>query len=51
MIDKVEKSVHENKTLGLNNPKNYVLRDNRFNNKMVLIFIDSNKAQIYKTPD
>ena len=39
-----------NVDLGLNNPETYVLTDNRFNNYMVLIFSDSNKAQVYKTP-
>ena len=36
--------------LGLNNPETYVLTDNRFNNKMVLIFTDLKKTQIYKIP-
>ena len=36
--------------LGLNKPETYVLTNNRFNIYMVLIFIDSNKAQINKIP-
>ena len=36
--------------LGLNNPETYVLTNNRFNNYMVLIFLDLKKAQIYKIP-
>ena len=39
------------KTPGLNNPENYVLTENRFNNYMVLFFIDLEKAQIYKMPN
>ena len=39
-----------NVDLGLNNPETYVLTNNRFNNYMVLIFTDFNKAQIYKIP-
>ena len=35
---------------GLNNPRTYVLTNNRFNNYMVLIFTDLKKAQIYKIP-
>ena len=38
------------KTPGLNNPESYVLTHNRFNAYLVLIFTDSKKAQIYKTP-
>ena len=39
-----------NVDLGLNNLETYVLTDNRFNNYMVVIFIDLKKAQIYKKP-
>ena len=38
----------EKKTPGLNNPETYVLTHNRFNNYMVVVFTDLNKAQIYK---
>ena len=38
------------KTPGLSNPESYVLTHNRFNTYMVLLFIDLNKAQIYKMP-
>ena len=38
------------KTPGLNNPETHVLTHNRFNNYMILIFTDLNKAQIYKIP-
>ena len=36
------------KTPRLNNRETYVITNNRFNNDMVLIFIDLKKAQIYK---
>ena len=39
-----------NVDLGLNNPETYVLAHNRFNNHMVLLFSDLNKAKIYKMP-
>ena len=39
-----------NVDIGLNNPETYVLTHNRFNTYMVLIFSDSNKAQIYRIP-
>ena len=38
------------KTPRLSNPKTYVLTHIRFNTYMVLLFIDLNKAQIYKMP-
>ena len=38
------------KTPGLNNPKTYVLTNNRFNSCMVVVFTDLNKGQIYKMP-
>ena len=38
------------KTPGLNNTENYVVTDNRFNNYMVLIFFDLEKALISKMP-
>ena len=38
------------KTPGLNNTETYVLKHNRFNTYMVLIFTDLKKAQIYKMP-
>ena len=37
-----------NVDLGLNNPENYVLTDNRINNYMVLIFTDLKKLRIIK---
>ena len=39
-----------NVDIGLNNPETYVITHIRFNTLMVLIFIDLNKAQIYKIP-
>ena len=50
MNDKLEETVHNIKTPGLNNPESNVLTHNRFNTCMVLIFSDLNKAQIYKIP-
>ena len=50
MNDKLEESVHNIKTPGLNNPESYVLTHNRFNTYLVLIFTDLYKAQIYKMP-
>ena len=57
MIDKLKETVHDNKaeTLfckrpGLNNPKNYVVTHIRFFIYLVLVFSDSNKAQVYKIP-
>ena len=57
MIDKLEETVNGNeaatlfcKTPGLNNPKNYVLSHNRFNNYSVLFLTDLYKAQIYEMP-
>ena len=38
------------KTLGLSNPETYVLKYDRFNTYMVLLFTDLTKAQIYKMP-
>ena len=46
MIDKVEKTIHDLKTLGLNNLEGYMLTHNRFNIYMVSIFGNLNKAQI-----
>ena len=40
--------MNELKTPGLNNPETYILKHNRFNTYMVLIFTDFRKAQIYK---
>ena len=50
MNDKLEETVLNIKTPGLNNHETYVLTHNRFNTYMVLIFSDLNKAQIYKMP-
>ena len=50
MNDKLEETVLNIKTPGLNNPETYVLTDNRFNTYMVLIFSDLNKAQNCKIP-
>ena len=50
MNDKLEESVHNIKTPGLNNPESYVLTHIIFNTYMVFIFSDLNKAQIYKMP-
>ena len=38
------------KTPGLKSPKNYVLPHKCLNTFLVLIFSDSNKAQVYKMP-
>ena len=51
MNDKLEETVHDNKTLRLNNLEIYVLTEKRFNTYMVLIFSDLNKTQIYKIPN
>ena len=50
MVDKLEETVHNIKTPGLDNPETYVLTYNRFITYLVLIFNDLNKAQIYKMP-
>ena len=50
MNDKLEESIHNIKTPGLNNPESYVLTHIRFNTYLVLIFTDLYKAQIYKMP-
>ena len=50
MNDDLEKTILDLKTPGLNNPETYVLTHNKFNNYMVVIFIDLKKAQIYKMP-
>ena len=50
MIDELEEIFHDDKTAGLNNPENCVLKHNRFITYMVLIFSDSNKAQVNKMP-
>ena len=42
--------MNELKTPGLNNPETYILRQNRFNIYIVIIFSDLKKAQIYKMP-
>ena len=49
MIYNLEKTFHE-KTPGLNTPETYVLTQIRFFTYLVLIFIELNKAQIYKKP-
>ena len=38
MTSKVEKTIHDIKTMGLNNPETYVLTHNRFNTYLVLFF-------------
>ena len=50
MNEKLEESVHNIKTPGLNNPESYELTHNRFNIYMVLIFNNLNKGQNYKIP-
>ena len=50
MVEKIEETVHDIKTPGLNNPEAYMLRHNRFDTYLVLIFSDLNKAQINKLP-
>ena len=39
MNDKLEGTIHDIKTPGLNNAETYVLTDNLLNNYMVLIFV------------
>ena len=50
MIDKLEETVHDNKTLEIINPETYLLTHIRFSTYMVLLFSNLNKAQIYKMP-
>ena len=50
MVDKLEETVLDMKTLGLNNTGTSILNHNRLNTYLVLIFSDLNKAQIYKRP-
>ena len=50
MVDKIEETVLEIKTPGLNNPETSVLTQNRFITYMVLNFSVLNKAQVYKMP-
>ena len=50
MNDKLEKTILDIKTPGLNSPESSVLTDNRFDTYLVLIFSNLNKAQIYKMP-
>ena len=50
MVDKIEETLHNIKTPGLNKPETYVLTHNRFNTYLVLLFKDLKKAQIYKMP-
>ena len=57
MINKLDETFHDNeaqslfcKASGFNNHKAYVLRNNRFNTRMVLIFSDLNETQFYKMP-
>ena len=47
MVGKIEETVHDIKTPGLNNPETFVFTLNRFNAYMVLIFSDLNEAQIF----
>ena len=50
MVDKLEETVFDIKTTGLNNLESYVLTHNRFDTYVVLIFSDLNETQIYKKP-
>ena len=50
LVDKLEETVHDMKTPGLNNLENHVLTHIRFNTYMVLTFSDLDKTQIYKKP-
>ena len=50
MVDKIEETLHNIKTPGLNNPETCVLTHIRVNTHLVLIFSNLNKAQIYKMP-
>ena len=47
---KIEKTILDIGTPGLNNAETYVLTHNIFNGYLILIFSDLNKAQIYKMP-
>ena len=48
MNDRLEKSFHNIKTPGLNNPETHVLTHNGFSTRLVLIFTDLNETHIYK---
>ena len=50
MDDKMEETVHDNKTLRLNKPETYVLTDKQFKTYMVSVFSDFDKTQTYKMP-
>ena len=50
MTDKLQKTNHDVKTPGLNNPEKYVLTQNKFNTYMVSIFTDLYKTQICNIP-
>ena len=50
MVDKLEETVFDIKTPGLNNPETYILTHNRFNTYMVLFFSYLNKTQICEMP-
>ena len=54
MINELEKTIHQNEAetlfCRLNNPETYVLKHNRFNTYLVLIFSVLNKAQFFKMP-
>ena len=50
MVDKIEETVLDIKTPGLNKLETYVLSNNRYNTYWVLSFSDLNKAQIFQKP-
>ena len=48
MDDKLEKTILDLKTPGLNNPETYVVTHNRFNTYMILFFDDLKKLRFIK---
>ena len=50
MVHKLEETVSDKKTPGLNNSETYNLTHNQINTYKVSIFCDLNKAQIYRMP-
>ena len=50
MVDRIEETVLDIRTPGLNNPESYVVTHKRFNTYLVLIFSDLNEAHIYEMP-
>ena len=51
MVHKLEETVLDIKTPGMNSLETYVSTHDRFNTHLFLIFSDLNKTQIYKMPN